>query len=256
MLKNHQSDPKNMASGRVVTLPRVTVYLLLLAVALLLCEGLAMNGALARLLVSAEPPVPEAILKASAETTRERYPGADAVVVEYKIFGGGTKDGCAYSSAHEYIKILTEEGRRKNEFLTYQVVSNNETISISRARVIKPNGQWTEIDPEASSFNRLDDEGVQIGLDIHMAGLAAGDLVWVQSFRHSKSEADPCEWCSGRVTKRIYPVRHLSYHLYVHGNRLMSSAIPVPSVLTGFSYSVERPYNGTSVYKWELANIP
>jgi hypothetical protein len=225
------------------------VFVLLLAGALWFGRALAANGALARLLVPPEPPAPEAILKASAETTCERFPGADAVVVAYKIHACISAAGIPVVLSHEYIKVLTEAGRRANELRSFPL-SGGESFSLIRARIIKPDGRWVMLDPDQNSITKTNAVGEPGSVEIRIPGLEVGDLVSVETMRSARNVSNGAAWCAGTVSHSRYPVRHLVYNFL---NSCNDPVPPAPPAYSGFTYTNSVFANNSSCnHTWEL----
>ena len=210
---------------------------------------LAANGALVRLLVPPEPPAPEAVLKASAEITRERYPGADAVVVESSSHACISADGFPVFSAHEYIKVLTEAGRKANELRSFPL-SAGESVDPIGVRLIKPDGRWVMLDPNQNSITRTNAVGEPGSVEIRIPGLEVGDLVSAETMHMTLNVSNGAAWCAGKVSRSPYPVRHL---VYIFLNSCNDPAPPAPPAYSGFAYTNRIDTDiRYCIHTWEL----
>lgn len=106
---------------------------------------------------SREPLLNQAeVIAAAKEVTAEKYPDAETVLVSEHVKNKYEADGSYVTLDDEYVKVLTEEGRRgaREKQLSYNVFYGG--MEILAAEVIKPDGKVISHDPKKISKEQVD----------------------------------------------------------------------------------------------------
>ena len=237
----------------------LVVFIPLLAGALWFGRALASNGALARLLVPPEPPAPEAILKASAETTRERFPGADAVFIDRQVYACFKTNSPSFMILDDYVKILTEKGRCENAVQSFPFITGHEGVSVGYVEIVKPDGRLVVIAPESNSCVTVDntpmsnaghDETRKI-LRLNVPGLEVGDLLRVSVLRMLMNATGPDDLFDRIAGLDSYPIRHLIIEMLVPAYTLIRESSPHIPASSTVTYTKETSADGNIAHRWE-----
>ena len=91
------------------------------------------------------------VLAEAADITAAKYTNCDAAVVEWKMLRNYRTDGTADCQDENFIKVLTEKGKRANRALSFGFMLPYSTVAVVKLEVIKPDGSVTAVDVAANS---------------------------------------------------------------------------------------------------------
>jgi len=204
------------------------------------------------------------VTKAAESVTETVYPNADIVVIDETISTTYQTNGTYTTTDNEYIKILTEKGKR-----SYRTISKYYTIPYGTATVvnielINPAGKVTPIDvvnnrrvmvnPGQMSANIYNPNSkiLQVGVP----GIEIGDIIHIESYDETVKARVPDTWCNYNVLEHTSPILHTTIN--VDGPKEMPLVnIKLRAEIPGtVSYTKPTGKGDRNHYRWEIKDVP
>ncbi len=204
------------------------------------------------------------VIASAATVTTNRFPDADAVVVDFLGREAYQPDGTSVSVYDEYTKVLTEKGRRENSIRSYSFMAAYETVTVMRAEIIKPDGRHETIDPVSNSCVMIDisqmganiyDKQMKV-LQLSIPGLEVGDLLCVINQRTATKPIVPDTWFSQSFMGSCDPIIHAVYEVVSPADRPLHHALlrsPVQSTVTSTNLTLP---DGRTLHRWVAQDVP
>ncbi len=195
--------------------------------------------------------------------TAEVYPNADDVVVDEYIHTVYQADGTYQTWDDEYIKVLTEKGKRSHQMLSRHFTLPYGTVEVTELAVIKPDGTVVEVDVAANSRVMVNPGQMSANiynpnskiLQVSVPGLEIGDTLHIRSFRDTVKASVPDTFSDYTVFEYTAPIKHI--RLDIHGPK----ALPLVNIrlydavtnTVSFSETSNRKGNR---YRWDVSDVP
>jgi len=110
---------------------------------------------------SAYRAIPSAVITAAAQATPERFPDADTVMVDDRLHTAYDPDGSDCTWDDEWVKILTEKGRRSYATLSISFNARYGDAAIHCVEIIGTNGQARAVDFAHLTKTATDNSGMK-----------------------------------------------------------------------------------------------
>jgi transglutaminase-like putative cysteine protease len=204
------------------------------------------------------------VLAAAAGITLAQYPDCDDATVEERSVRVYHADGTAEAQDENFVKVLTEKGKRSNRTLEmgFQLPYNN--VEVTQLEVIKPDGSVEPVDVAANSKETIDDSQMSMNiydpnsrvLRVNLPKVEIGDIVHsVVRFTTLRSIL-PGEYTEITLFERPGYIRHIAYEVHAPKARPLK-CIKVRDEIKGTLTSAKHPgAAGETVYLWEAHNVP
>jgi transglutaminase-like putative cysteine protease len=203
------------------------------------------------------------VIASAKEVTSEKYPDAETVLVSEHIKTEYNADGTYLTFDDEYIKVLTEEGRRgaiEKQFAYNQFYGTFEILNVE---VIKANGKIIEHDAKAISKEQVDRS--QMDMNIYdpndkviiaaVPDVEVGDTIrFYVKHGESKPRMQGCfsDWC---VLEADVPIKDITYeYIGPKDKPLVSKALL--SEIKGTVKSSEKLEGDRIHYSWTANDVP
>lgn len=203
------------------------------------------------------------VIEAARAVTHEAYPNADDVVVDEYIRVQYQTNGTSQTWDDEYIKVLTEKGKRSRGNLSLNYTLPYGTAEVKRLEVIKPDGKVIAVDIATQSRVMVDRSQMSANiynpndkiLKVTVPGLEIGDICHIISYRDTVKPRVPNTWSDYMVFEYTSPLKHITYEvlgpreLPLHNIALRDE---IPGTVT---YTSGGDENGNR-YQWEIRDVP
>ncbi len=205
----------------------------------------------------------ERALELARGVTVDVYPNADSVWVSEHIRDEYSADGLSVTWDDEYIKVLTEKGKRDRRTVSLFYTLPYGTAELKRAEVIKPDGAAVPVDIAKQSRVMVDRSQMKANiynpnakiLKVAIPGLEVGDVLHLVSTRRTVKARVPDTWSQYRVFEYTSPIKHLTYEI-VGPKALPLRNIRLRDELAGTVQYTREERGEELVYRWEVNNVP
>jgi transglutaminase-like putative cysteine protease len=239
-----------------------TLPLLLLAVTLAAARAAAL--AIPAALEFAPLPADAPILQQAAAADTNRFPNADTVIVAELVRETYQPDGTSVCIADEYVKVLTEKGRRESTVHSLYLPTAYGTAQVLRAEIIRPDGSRTTVDP-ARQGRVMVDPG-QMGSNIYdpnnklfqlsIPGLAIDDIVHLTALHTTYKARVPDTWADFYTLEGTSPILSYVYELAAPTNRPLHHRYLRSPVSNTVSYTATPLPDGRLLHRWTAREVP
>ncbi|NCO92390.1 MAG: hypothetical protein COY42_17365 [Armatimonadetes bacterium CG_4_10_14_0_8_um_filter_66_14] len=204
-----------------------------------------------------------AVRKAAAEVTPEKYPNADDVLVDDHILNQYEPDGRAVTWDDTFVKVLTEKGKEDNQTLTLSFTLPYSTAVFKLVQVIKPEGTVIPVDVEKQSRVMVDRSQMSANiydpndkiLSVGVPDLEVGDVVRYVAFKELVKPRVPNTWSEYEVFEYTSPMKHYLYEVLAPKELPLRSLALKSEVKGTVTYTTEA--QGDRVrHRWEVRDVP
>ena len=205
----------------------------------------------------------DAVLATAAQITPERYPNSDEVLVENEIRVTYAADGTSQTWDDEYVKVLTEKGKRNRKSYSFYFTLPYGTVEIKRMEVIKPDGSVVPVDVAKQSRVMIDRSQMSENiynpnhkiLQVTVPDIEIGDVCHVIAFRNTVKPRVPNTWSDYTVLEYTMPMKHVRY-VVIGPKTLPLRNIELRDEIPGtVSYKLETD-GARNRYCWEIHDVP
>ena len=204
------------------------------------------------------------VLAAAADITLAKYPDCEDATVDERSVRVYHPDGTAEAQDENFVKVLTEKGKRNNRTLQmgFQIPYNN--IAVVRLEVIKPDGAVVPVDVAANSKETIDDSQMSMNiydpnskiLNVNLPSLEIGDIVHsVVRFTTLRSII-PGEYTEITMFEAPSYLRHVSYVVHAPKARPLKCIELRDAIKGTVTYAKHADADGGLVHVWEVNNVP
>ena len=164
----------------------------------------------------------ELAVEAALAVTSDVYPNADTVVVDEQIRVEYEPDGTSVTWDDEYVKVLTEKGKRAQRALSFNYTLPYGTVEVARLDIVKPDGTVVPVDVAGQSRVMTDRSQMSSNiynpnrkiLNVSVPGLEIGDVCHVLSVRRTVKPRVPDTWSDYSVFEYTSPLKHIVYDVF------------------------------------------
>ena len=147
-----------------------------------------------------------AVVHADTTVTAEKYPDADAVIIEETDRVKYNPDGTYVSHSQSLTKILTERGRRREGVISLHYSKRYGEAKIEYVGVISPDGSERAVDIASASKETTDNDSIESNIydpldrviRCNVPGLKIGDVLKVKTVRRALKPR--CEGAWGDIS--------------------------------------------------------
>jgi len=208
-----------------------------------------------------------AALAAARTATAEAFPDAESVLVDALRRVRYEADGRYTEWYEEYVRILTEEGRRGYETLsshfTIPYQRGPEDCRITLVELVKPDGRTQRVDVAAASRVMIDPSSMGQNiynpndrvLQVGVAGLEPGDVLHYVFFDRIVQPRMRDTWSDWIVLEGERPILRCAVEIDAPRERPLSRILlrdEVPGTVT----AAREERGERIVYRWEARQVP
>jgi hypothetical protein len=228
-----------------------------------------LSALLTLIATGAEPPADflldtRAVMESAKGVTREKYTDSDRMVVDNHVLETYEKDGSSVTWDDEFIKVLTEKGRRESSSFSLDFNTHYGTSLVYRAEIIKPDGRVIAID--VGTYSRVMTDPGQMGMNIYdpankvltcaIPGLEIGDMYHVISCRIVKKAYVPETWSDMAIFEYDNPILKLDYEISAPLDRPIHHKLLRAQISNTVTYVETKLPNGRTRHLWKVRNVP
>jgi len=245
-----------MSHSRFVALP-----LLIFSLLILTCASWAQVDFSAGILDA------QAVTKTAETVTSEMYPDAETVLLDAVLRVDYNADGTYEQWNEEFVKMLTEEGRRQ-----YQTIASYFTIPYQRGpedcridliEIIKPDGTVLPIDVEAQSKVMINPGSMAQNIynpndkliQVNVAGLEVNDVIHYVMFDRIVQPRMTNTWYDWSVFESTRPMIHSALEVHAPADVPLQK-IALKSAIEGTVASTVVEKGDKIVYRWDARDVP
>ncbi len=236
----------------------------------ILCCTIAALAALVRADPAVDMPeafraVPAQVVVAAARATAARFPDADSVVVDDRLHTRFEADGSDIAWDDEWIKVLTEKGRRAHATVSLDYSARYGDAGILAVEIVGTNGVVRPVDfartLKTATDNASLDSNIVDPLDRTLScavpGLAVGEVRHVRVWRRTRKARMRGAWADTTLLEQTSPI--LSTVVTVDapaGLPLVHAAVRRPFSDT-VARAPDRPLaGGRRLLAWTACDVP
>lgn len=206
----------------------------------------------------------EAVVTRAAAVTAKKYPNADDVIVDERVLARYRPDGTAVYWSDEYVKVLTEKGKRNRRTISLQFNTHYSRVAADLVEVIKPDGTVAAVDVEKQARIMVDRSQMssniynpdQKVLQVSVPGLEPGDLLHHRvTYRNIKARM-PNTWSDYNVWEGTAPIMHVLYEIEAPAALPLRNRKLKYPVADTVSYTAEKLESGNTLHRWEVRDVP
>jgi transglutaminase-like putative cysteine protease len=239
------------------------------AIALRSALALATLCLLTLLPVSADTPPPPPLLDAAqvmaaaALVTTGAYPNADEVLVDELTHTRYEAAGTAVTWDDQYVKVLTEKGKREGRSMSFSFTLPYDTVTVVRAEILRPDGTALAVDLASQSRVMVSPDQMdkniynpnQKILTVGLPGLEVGDVYHVTTRNDTLKARVPDAWADFAVFEYTSPIRRLVYEVDAPAALPLRHAA-LKGEIPGTVTRSERAEGDRTVHRWEVRDVP
>ena len=209
--------------------------------------------------------VPEAIISAAAAVTPERYPDADVVMIDDRLHTTYESDGTGTYWDDEWIKILTEKGRRSHASVSLDVSLRYGDAGIELVEIVGTNGVVRNVDFKRTLKMATDNSSAASNIydpldkriSCAVPGLAVGEIRHVRFFRRTLKPRMKGTWADKQILEYTSPILHMYVTVDQPDANPVRHAVLRNPVGDTVKRLPDRPLgNGRTRFSWEVRDVP
>ena len=208
---------------------------------------------------------PAATIASAAKATSERFPDADTVMIDDRLHTAYAPDGSDCTWDDEWVKILTEKGRRSYATLSITFNARYGDAAILCMEIVGTNGQVRAVDFSRLQKTATDNSSMSANivdpLDRRMTcavpGLAVGEIRHVRYARRTRKPRMKGTWADYNVLEYTAPI--LSTVVTVDqpdANPVRHAILRHPYSNTVVRAANEPLGNGRTLLRWTARDVP
>ena len=208
---------------------------------------------------------PDAVFAAARAATPERFPDADTVMVDDRLHTAYAPDGSDCTWDDEWVKVLTEKGRRSYATLSISFNARYGDVAIFCVEIVGTNGQVRAVDFVHLQKTATDNSGMsanivdplQRRMTCAVPGLAVGEIRHVRYARRTRKPRMMGTWADCNMLEYTAPI--LSTVVTV--DQPVANPVRHAVLRHAFSNTVTRAAdvplgNGRTLLRWTARDVP
>ena len=203
-----------------------------------------------------------ALCSAANDITAEKYPDADTVLADYRVETVYQEDGTFVKTQEEWVKALTERGRRQLSTYSIDYSLRYGKGEILLVEIIDAEGTARKVDfrktLKEATDNSSASENIYDPLDktltCSVPGLKVGETRHVVTRRETTKSRIKDQWADIELFESSQPILHSSVKIDAPLSRPLKSVAlrnPIGNVTSSVETNGER-----IVYRWECKDSP
>ena len=208
---------------------------------------------------------PAAVVAAASKATTALFPDADRVVVDDRIHVAYEPDGTQVSWDDEWIKVLTEKGRRSTAAFSLDFSERYGDAKIFLVEIVGVDGKVRKVDFEQTLKVATDNSSLSANivdpLDKTMScvvsGLAVGEVRHIRYARRTKKARMTGTWADMQLFELTSPIVSTVYTVdQPDANPVRHATVRHPFGKTVVR-AKDRPLgNGRTLLRWDVRDVP
>jgi len=236
-------------------------YMKILAVWIVLCV-FAQAGELSAQ-TSWMPLDKTAVLSKAAQINRDRYPDAEVVLVDQHMWVKYNQDGTYAEWLEQYIKVLTEKGKRRYVTLTSSFSVPYNSTKFNLVEVISPDGTSRLVDVERNSRIMIDPSQMSANiydpndkvLQVSIPELNIGDTVHFITFDDFFKTRMAGQWSDFVNFEGTDPIVSSRFTVVAPRTKPLKS-IALKNEIPGTVTFVKTEKGDDIIYQWTARDVP
>ena len=216
-----------------------------------------------RLLAAALAFAPFAAIAAFEDITSERYPDADAVLVDEVCETAYNPDGTYVTTSEDWIKVLTEKGRQDEAVLTLHYSSRYAKSEFTYVGIIGEDGVEREVDVSATTKEMTDNSSeseniydpMQRCIICTIPGLKIGETIHYSTRRSAFSSRVENQFADMDVMEWTCPFVSKTRRILSPASRPLAK-MAVRNPIGNVTESHELQPDGSTLHTWTAKNSP
>jgi len=204
-----------------------------------------------------------AVIEQVKTVTRDKYPDADVVVVDQQTWTKYRQDGTYGEWFEQYIKVLTEKGKRRYRTLTSSFDIPYNTTKFTLVEVISQEGASREVDIEKNSRVMVDSSQMASNiydpnykmLQVSIPELNIGDTVHFITYDDFVKARMSGEWSDFINFEETDPIKSSGLTIIAPKAKPLKS-IALKSEIPGTVTFVKTLEADDIIYKWAAKDVP
>lgn len=208
---------------------------------------------------------PQAIVASARGATSARFPDADSVMIDDRIHVAYNPDGSEVTWDDEWVKVLTEKGRRANATVTLDYSARYGDVGIFAVEIVGTNGQIRAVDFRRNLKTATDNSGLGSNivdpldkkLSCAVPGLAVGEIRHVRFMRRTIKPRMKGTWADAQLFEYTAPILSTVYTVdQPDANPVRHAVVRHPFGKTVVR-APDRPLgNGRTLLRWDVRDVP
>ena len=202
-------------------------------------------------------------VRAEDAITTERYPDADSVLVDSVTRVSYKPDGNYYMEDENWVKILTEKGRREESSLSMRYSKRYATAGVLYVGAIAADGTERQIDVSATTSEATDNssmsENIYDPMDRNIVcsipGLKVGETVHTKIFRKTFKARCENKWSEVSVMEWTQPIVRSSWEIVAPAERPLRRIV-IRNPLDNIASSKRLLDDGSTLHVFTCTNSP
>ena len=205
----------------------------------------------------------ETVVTAGHAVTADAYPNASDIVLDEHVLTRYESDGSSLTWDDEYIKILTEKGKREHQKLTMNFNIHYSDVKPFLVEIIKPDGEVRTVDIEKQG--RVMVNRSQMGANIYnpdskvlqitLPGLEVGDICHYRTFRRNFKAYMPNTWSDYNVWEHTSPIKRILYEIDAPDELPIRKKVLKDQIPGTLKYDIKKT-DGRILHRWKLSDVP
>jgi hypothetical protein len=204
-----------------------------------------------------------AVIELSRGITLDGYPDSDVVIVDQHNWMRYRDDGTYTERFEEYIKVLTEKGKRRYRSLTSSFTIPYNTTKFTLVEVIRPDGSSRPVDIQKNSREMVDQSQMNANiydpndrvLQVSIPELELGEVVhYVITDEFIKARM-PGTWSDYVTFEGTDPIKRSDYTVVAPKTKPLKS-IALKAEIPGTVTHTTEITKDEIIYQWIAKDIP
>ena len=203
------------------------------------------------------------VISTSSLATPEIYPDADEVLLDDYMLISYKADGTFTLWDDEFVKVLTEKGKRENLALRIHFNAAYEKMEVKLLEIIKRDGSVVPVDVSKQSRVMVDTSQMNANiydpnnkiLAVNIPGLEIGDVIRCLAFSDNFKTRVPNTWSAEFPIEGTSPIKHLTIEISAP-KELPLKNISLRDEIKDTVSLVQGEKDGKLSYKWEIRDVP
>ncbi|MBQ4199879.1 MAG: DUF3857 domain-containing protein [Kiritimatiellae bacterium] len=208
---------------------------------------------------------PSAVVKAAAAVTPKHFPDADRAILDDRIHVAYETDGTSIAWDDEWLKVLTEKGRREASTVSLDYSERYGDAKFFLVEIIGTNGQARAVDfartlkvaTDNSSLSANIVDPLDKVMSCTVSGLAVGEIRHIRFARRVKKARMANTWADLQSFEYTCPIVSSVYTIdQPDANPVRHATVRHPFGKT-VTRAPDRPLgNGRTLLRWDVRDVP